>query len=611
MANEPINEYPLSKNAYAAFDAISLRNLIIQRLNDQGIFTDQNYIGSNLAAIIDIVSYSFNSLIFYLNKTSTESVFTEAQLYENISRIVRLLDYKPIGYQTSTLSFQCSADNRTNDFNFTNGVYIIPRYSYVTIGSVPFSFNEDVSFSVSTRGIEELVDVTNKKLLFQGVYRENPLHIAAGDPNETVTINLANTLIDHFNIDVYVYESVQQRWVQYAEIPSLYAEPPTTRKFEKKLNPAGLYEIMFGDGINGKKLQEGDQVAIYFLQSSGTQGVVGPGALSELGVQKTLFNTTVFNSIIQDVKQDQQSFLLTTQQFRLLNLNNTAGSTVPKGFEDAESIRKNAPANFKSQYRLVTLSDFETFIKTNFDNIIGDVKVFNNWDYTSKYLKYFNDIQITPTAFRQITLNQVLYSDACNFNNVYLCCVPRVSLGSTLKYLLPAQKELVISNIQSLKMLTTEVTFVDPIFKALAFGVKSADGSVVVSDSLFTQVELTKTPGNNRNNQSIIADVTNVFQQFFTPLKQIIGGVFDYSLLVSNVLAIDGISAIKTNRLDTNESIDGLSFYLWNPTYPDLDKKTITETVYMNPFEFLYFQDLQNIASSFVVKESAYVNTRY
>ena len=108
MANELTYNFPLKQDAYAAFDAISLRNLIISRLNEQGVYTDQNYLGSNIASIIDIISYSFNTLMFYLNKTSTESMFTEAQLYENISRIVNVFDYKPIGYQTSTLAFSCS-----------------------------------------------------------------------------------------------------------------------------------------------------------------------------------------------------------------------------------------------------------------------------------------------------------------------------------------------------------------------------------------------------------------------------------------------------------------------------------------------------------------------
>ena len=142
MQNENYPSFPIAPNTYAAFDAISLRNLIIERLNAQGTFTDQNYIGSNLASIIDIVAYAFNTLLFYLNRTSSEATFTEAQVYENINRIVKLLDYKPVGYQTSTLAFQVSADNRNNTFEAANQYYTIPRYSYLIVSGIPFSFNE-------------------------------------------------------------------------------------------------------------------------------------------------------------------------------------------------------------------------------------------------------------------------------------------------------------------------------------------------------------------------------------------------------------------------------------------------------------------------------------
>jgi hypothetical protein len=617
MANEPTNEFPLSKNTYAAFDAIALRNLIIERLNEQGIFTDQNYIGSNLAAIIDIVSYAFNTLIFYLNRTSTESMFTEAQLYENISRIVKLLDYKPIGYQTSTISFQCSADNRFNSFDSIGQVYVIPRYSYLTVGNNSFSFNEDVSFSVGQQGVSlELTDVSNRKLLFQGVYRENPIYIAAGDPNETITINTTNALIDHFNIDVYVFEQDQNRWTQYTETPSLYTEQPYARKFEKRLNQNLLYEISFGDNINGRQLKEGDSVAIYYLQSSGEAAVVGPGMLADSSVARVVYDTSLFQTIINDVKQDQESIILNNALFGRLFFNNVAGSTLPKAIESADNIRKNAPANFKSQYRLVTKEDYETFIKTNFSGFISDVKVFNNWDYVSKYLKYFNDIQVTPTAFRQILLNQVSYADSCNFNNVYVCCIPKVARGSTLKYLLPAQKELLLSNLIPMKSLTTEVTFADPIYKAVSFGINLPGEEIVVTDRDFTQVEIIKTVGSNRNNQSIIADIVSVFQQFFNPVNQTIGGMFDHSTLTSNILTIDGISSIRTVRYanvdqETSEFVEGLSFYFWNPTYPDLDKMAVTRNLNMKDFEFLYFDGLSTIAEKFVVTEEPYSNTRF
>ena len=72
-----------------AFEALSLKQLIKERLNSTGYFTDQNYEGSNISSWIDIIAYSYHVLMFYLNRTSTESMFSEAQLYENINRIIK------------------------------------------------------------------------------------------------------------------------------------------------------------------------------------------------------------------------------------------------------------------------------------------------------------------------------------------------------------------------------------------------------------------------------------------------------------------------------------------------------------------------------------------
>lgn len=595
MANDPTYEFPLPKDSYAAFDAISLRNLIIQRLNDQGIVTDQNYIGSNLASIIDIISYSFNTLIYYLNRTSTESTFTEAQLYENISRIVKLLDYKPVGYQTSTLAFQCSADN-----TFAKGTYTIPRYSYVMVGGIPFSFNEDISFNLANNyTATELSDLTNKKLLYQGSFRENPVHTAAGDANEVVTVNVSNALVDHFNLDVYVYETRQQKWIQYKNVPNLYTEQSFSRSFEKRLNSNSLYEIAFGDGINGRLLEAGDKVAVYFLQSSGEKGIIGPGVLN--ANIPVIFSTTNFDLIRPDVNEEGLSYI-STNQFKSLLFNNVVGSTMVKDVENADSIRKNAPSNFKSQYRLVTQGDFESFIKTNFANFISDVKVFSNWDYTGKYLKYFHDLNVNPGGFAQIPLNQVLYADACNFNNIYVCAVPKVSRGSSLKYLLPAQKEIIVSNAQPLKTLTTEMTFMDPIFKALAFGVKT-NNEVIIGDTNVCQLEVIKPLSNRRSSRSIQQEVLTVFKTFFDPTSIMLGTIFDYSALVTQLLAIDGVSKLRTVKIDTYELFEGLSFFMWNPTYPDLDKQTVVNNTTLKDFEFLYFDGLSTLDSKIIVVE--------
>ena len=598
----------LTKNSYAAFDAISLRNLIIERLNDKKVFTDQNYIGSNLAAVMDIVSYTFNTLMFYLNRTSTESMFTEAQIYENINRIVKLIDYKPIGYQTSTLSFQMSANST---FQTYGNFFTIPRYSYIVAGGIPFSFNEDVSFSIPSNatGQIELTNVSNQKLLYQGVFREAPLFISTGSPNETFIINSPNASIDHFNIHVYVYEKQKERWVEYKEVSNLYAEEPYSAVFEKRLNQDALYEITFGDGITGKKLNSGDEIAIYYLQSSGIQGIIGPNTL-RITKNASTFNTINFSKIFEDVKQEKSSVFVTNDLFKLFTFDNIAGSTVPKEIEDAESIRKNAPANFKSQYRLVTQKDYETFLRVNHDAFLSDVRVFNNWEYLSLYLKYFNDIGITPTSFQQIPFNQIQYADACNFNNVYICAVPKTSLYSSLKYLLPAQKEKILNSLSPVKMLTTEVSFMDPVFKVIAIGTTSASLGMTVEDREVCRLEIIKTPGNTRTNQSIVADVIAVFQTAFDNNSQTLGSTIDISFLTSEILKIDGISQFNTVRTDTGERTSGLSLFVWNPVYPALDKKVVRINTSLLPFEIPYFENLATLNDKIFVTESLTGNIR-
>ena len=69
MANKSnFTDYKLTTTGYASFDATSLKNYIITRLNENKVFTDQNFEGSNLSSVIDIIAYSYHVLLFYLNQ---------------------------------------------------------------------------------------------------------------------------------------------------------------------------------------------------------------------------------------------------------------------------------------------------------------------------------------------------------------------------------------------------------------------------------------------------------------------------------------------------------------------------------------------------------------
>lgn len=589
--------YTIPKDGYVAFDALSLRQLIINRLNEQQIFTDQNFIGSNLASIIDIVSYSFHTLIYYLNKTSTESMFTEAQLYENVNRIVKLLDYNPAGYQTSTLSFNASATS------LSQGIYAIPRYTTVNMNGIPFSFNEDVSFvKTITNTDESLTEMSRLKLLYQGQYQQYPLYTATGEGRELINLNLAESLVDHYNIDVYVKDINTGTWIKYKRTPSLYLENGIAEKFEIRLNGNKRYEIRFGDDINGKNLQVGDKVAVYYLESNGKEGVVGQGFLTS---EVRGYNTPQYNEILKDVNKESLTYL-TASELTKLFFKNAASSTLPKDVETVDEIRELAPTVYRSQYRLVTAEDYEAFVKTNFANLILDTRVVNNWQYTSEYLKYFYDLGVTtPSLTHRALLNQVLYADSCNFNNTYIVTVPKTATNNTLNYLVPSQKELINTTILNTKMTTTETTFIDPVYKAFSFGIGDVDGAIDATDNEVCHLVLHKDPLSRASSDSMINSAIAILEDYFNTYNNKLGKKIDPREITQLFYDIHGVSSVRTAREDTGASVEGLSLVTWNPEYPENDITVTQNSTTLRFFEFPYFYNINNL------KELIKVQTKY
>jgi hypothetical protein len=595
MANNTLqfNDFNIPVGGYVAFDATSLRQLIINRLNEQGVFTDQNFVGSNLAAIIDIIAYSYNTLIYYLNKTSTESMFSEAQLYENINRIVKLIDYSPVGNQTSTLTFNCSAQG------LTQGTYTIPLYTYVVANNLSFSFNSNTTFAKTTNNtVESLDNLSNNALLHQGQYVESPVYVAAGNSNEVVTLNPGNDIADHFNIDVYVKPLATGVWQKFTSTPNLFLENGTATKYQIRLNENKYYEITFGNNINGIQLQTGDQVAVYYLASNGVNGVVGPNTLNN-NSQLVVYNTLQYNQIINDVYGGQYNYI-TSNTTNTLSFANANNSTPFNTAETVASIRNNAPSNYRSQNRLVTTSDYISFVKTNFANLITDAYCVNNTDYIAGYMQYYYNIGITnPQITDRALFNQVTFSDSCNFNNIYLIVVPK-SNAYVPNYLLPAQKQFIRSSIGTSKVATTETVFVDPIYKAISLGVTSSPTTFNPStESGVCVLNIKKTTSSLRSNQAIINDVVNVFTTYFKTNNITLGQTLDVRSLNQQIYSIDGIQTFYTSRTDDPAvSIEGLSLFVWNPLYPTLDKTSTTSNVAFNYFEYCYFNNINNLVNN-------------
>jgi hypothetical protein len=593
-------EFDIPSDGYLTFDALTLKQFIKDRLNETEIFTDQNYEGSYISTINEIIAYSFHTLLFYLNQTATNSQFSDTSLYDAMNRIVKLIDYKPIGRQTPALTFTMSANS-----SYTPGLYTIPRYSYVEGGSKTYSFNEDIVFAKTTSDTEDLSKISSQKLLYQGRYKEYPLYTAVGNDNEMIFFTPGdNVIVDHFNVDVYVKRN--NIWTQWKRSPTLYLESATEEVFEIRFNENKQYEIKFGNDINGKRLQSDDTVAIYYLQSSGTEGEVGVGALD--GKRLVPFSTQTYKAIINNLNEqsnNQFSYISNTQA-RDLVFGNGSISTYYQEEEDINSIRENAPGIFRSQYRLITAEDYESYIKTNFANLIHDVKAVNNWEYLQEQMKYYHDdIGLSnPNNISNLLYNQLHFADACNFNNVYLTIVPK-TLSSTINPtagLTAAQKELIISTIRSFKTMTSETIILDPVFIASDIGI-TVDGSISGSldDIDNTELFISKSTTSQRDPNAIALDVQQIFIDFFDRSNIELGQELDISALTNNILSVEGVATFYTRRKDNNSvRYNGLSMIIWNPVYPS-DITLTTKNQSIEYFKYLYLNNQTTFLNKIVV----------
>ncbi len=601
-------EFPLSFNSYAAFDAVTLKGLMQQRLIDGGVFTDQIFEGSNFNSLLDVIAYSYHVLLFYLNRTANEASFSNSQLYENINRIVKILNYNPIGIQTSVLSFSATAFE-----DLPEGIYTIPRYSYFTVNDINYSFTEDTTFTKTISGTETLKNLNDSSLLYQGSFVEYPIYVATGEPFEEFNITSVdeegnNDLIDHNNIHVYVKPDGDV-WREYKAVNSLYLENPISESYEIRLNENQRYTLKFGNGINGKKLNRGDFVSVYYLKSDGPSGEVGPNSLN--GSRIFFYNSQLYSEIINQVRPTGIN-VLDLEEALQLSFINVLPSSKFSYQEDSKSIKENARNTYKTQYRLVNSSDFENFIKKNFSNLIQDVKVLDNNTYISKHLSYFSDLGLRqPNLDSRILFNQVNFSNSCNFNNVHVYCIPKVPQNENTpfnKYLNVGLKNKIKNALDPIKIITSQIVFQDPVFFSVGLGVSTSEE--ITNKNLYPEIINETKLRVKKNNQSFISDnliregIVNLFFNYFEDRK--LGKKIDLEFLNSNILKINGVESFSCERNINGQivKIDGLSLLVYNPIYsnPEEDIQIITQSLFLPEFKASYYENFDVLSKNIIVE---------
>lgn len=593
MANGTDNknlEFNLPQNAYVNFDATSLKSYMIQQLNAGGVFTDQNFEGSNMSAILDILAYYTHVLMFYLNQTSSEAMFTQTAIYENMNRIVKLLDYKPTGKQTSLAPLNCIASP-----SLIPGNYNIRKYSYFLVDNIQYTFNNDFPFDKALSGTEIITEISDNAGVFQGTVNEYPIYIAEGLEYESFPVVVDNLVattntkfISHGTTSVYVKEAANNVWSQYTETDNLFLAKNTDRVVDIRLNENGHYEIKFGNGIFGKKLEAGDQVAVYYILSDGEAGLISRNTIN--GNKLFTYTSPQFEEIYAEVSANILSTQITLDNSGFLTFSNPTNSTLIHEGETVDEIRQNAPTFLSNQIRLVTESDYEKFLLKSIPNVLNSVKVVDNHAFIDGYIQYFYNICVDPNKVNRVIMNQVNFSDPCDFNNINVFCVPsfeNINDNQYPEFLSNAFKNLIVELTKDKKIISNDVVPRDPIYIAFDLGFGNVD-QIHKNLRDVTKLFVIREKNDKTSKEVIKRQVSDFILNYFNPSNVELGQRIDISAITSGILELRGVLGIETRNLQNGLIFDGISFITWNPLFEGVDENLINQNTILEFFKFPY-----------------------
>jgi hypothetical protein len=336
---------PFTKFTNLDFDQI--KESIKDYLRANSDFTGFDFEGSNFSVLIDTLAYNTYITAFNSNMIVNESFLDSATLRENVVSLARNIGYVPRSRNSAkaTISF-------TVDVYGTSTPTMTLKKGLVCVGDVndtSYVFSilediqapaEDISFNSDGNTINARRSVFNNIEINQGTFLTKQF-VFDGSLDQRFILN--NSYIDTSSIKVYVKkENELGLGIEYKLVDDIINVNKDSLIYLIQEIQDEKYELLFGDGLIGRKLQSGEIITVNYIT---TNGKSGNGASS--------FS---FSGVIVD---ENDSFL-TTQPFTL-----TTESSSQNGsdIETLESIKYYAPRIYAAQNRAVTGRDYESIIK--------------------------------------------------------------------------------------------------------------------------------------------------------------------------------------------------------------------------------------------------------
>ncbi len=317
----------------------SLKNF----MRSSDTFSDYNFEGSVLSQLLDVLSYNTYYSALNANLVANEVFFDSASIRENVVSLAKLVGYTPRSAKAAKATI-------TMDFLVT------PSQQSLTIkkGTAFIGQNGEGTFVFSvladtTR--EAYVDGNGiRRVTFTDIdiYQGNLLNLSY-----TVdTTTKQSFIIPSANADVDLLKVIVDQWdnavpLSYKPVKDITEISATDRIYFVQENKSEQFEIIFGDGVFGRKVYNGDVIAIEYLDTNMDEG----NECSSFEFVGTIISgSTIITELTPTIT-------VTT---------NSVGGSKP---EDVTSIKYLAPRYYSSQRRAVTVRDYETLVAELYPNL--------------------------------------------------------------------------------------------------------------------------------------------------------------------------------------------------------------------------------------------------
>ena len=361
---------------FASLDFEDIKVQIKDFLRSNTNFTDFDFEGSNFSVLIDTLAYNTYINAFNANLVANEAFLDSAIIRENVVSLARNIGYVPKSRRAATATIKLNEVDlgRTTDVNTS---FLTLRAGLVCIGSAEnttfrFSIPEDiVSSRIVSKSIDDNGDVIetgndgnpvphsfaqfdNEIVIYEGTYLRRVYRVDASIDQRFI-IDSPN--IDTSTLRVYVgarnETSIGRKYSQVDNILNLNKNSEIYLGQEVQDEK---FEILFGDGLFGKKLENNQKVTATYIVTDGKDGN-GP---SEFSFQGTF-------------SKNDGSFFTPSDTITITGLTHAVNGAES---ENVSSIKYFAPRLYSAQYRAVTPRDYEAIIsqifpKTESVSVIG------------------------------------------------------------------------------------------------------------------------------------------------------------------------------------------------------------------------------------------------